>query len=52
MLTCKDFDGGMTGSEFRTLSLILRDGNWLIDDVGFSKQDKLQAVADHEAGNK
>lgn len=52
LLKCKDIDDGMSGSEFRTLSLVLRDGIWLIDDVGFSKQEKEQAVADHDAGNK
>lgn len=51
-LDCKDIDGVMEGTEFRTLSLILRDGNWLIDDVGGSKQDKKQAVAEHEAEQK
>lgn len=49
-LECKDFTTDMEGTEFRTLSLILRDAKWLIDDVGFSKEDKQEAVSNHEAG--
>ena len=45
ILSCKDItDNSMTGSEFRTLSLILRDGRWLIDDVNFSKEEIKKAV--------
>lgn len=51
-LDCKDVADGMEGTEFRTLSLILRDGQWLIDDVASSKEDKKKAVAEHEAQHK
>ena len=51
-LDCKDVADGMEGTEFRTLSLILRDGQWLIDDVASSKEDKKKAVAEHEAQQK
>ena len=51
-LDCKDAADGMEGVEFRTLSLVQKDGKWLIEDVGFSKQEKIQAVKDFEQGNK
>lgn len=52
MLECKDIDSENKGTEFRTLSLVLEGGAWLIDDVAGSKQDKIQAVAEHEASSK
>ena len=51
-LDCKDAADGMEGVEFRTLSLVQKDGKWLIEDVGFSKQEKIQAVKEFEQGNK
>ena len=51
-LDCKDVADGMEGTEFRTLSLILRDGQWLIDDVASSKESKKKAIAEFEASTK
>ena len=47
-LDCKDMGEGMEGTEFRILKLILRDGNWLIDDVNNSKESYLEAIREHE----
>ena len=38
----------MEGTEFRTLKLILRDGQWLIDDVNNSKESYIEAIQEHE----
>lgn len=47
-LSCQDMGGGMEGTEFRTLKLILRDSKWLIDDVNNSKESYLEAIREHE----
>ncbi|MBQ6311392.1 MAG: hypothetical protein IJK74_07595 [Bacteroidales bacterium] len=51
-LNCKDMGDNMEGTEFRTLKLILRDGNWLIDDVNNYKESYLEAIKEHEASTK
>lgn len=48
-LSCKDIDGsGNEGTEFRTLSFLLRDAKWLIEDVGGSKESYLDALREQE----